>query len=211
MSTTPPQAVTAKPKKPFYKRAWFIVLAVIVLVIVVATATKGGGDKKTENAAKPEPAAAASETASAAKDEGKDKTGKIGQPLTVGKTEFTVNAVNVSKDAGENEYMKETANGQFIILDVTVKNNENESLSVADDFFKLKLGDKEYSASTNASVALAADKSEFLYKQINPGNSATGKIAFDVPDDVAADLSKLSVQVQTGLFGAEKGLISLAQ
>ena len=110
MSTTPPQAVTAKPKKPFYKRAWFIVLAVIVLVIVVATATKGGGDKKTENAAKPEPAAAASETASAAKDEGKDKTGKIGQPLTVGKTEFTVNAVNVSKDAGENEYMKETAN-----------------------------------------------------------------------------------------------------
>ena len=97
-------------------------------------------------------------------------------------------------------------NGQFIILDVTVKNNENESLSVADDFFKLKLGDKEYSASTNASVALAADKSEFLYKQINPG-----KIAFDVPDDVAADLGKLSVQVQTGLFGTEKGLISLAQ
>ncbi|WP_029769576.1 DUF4352 domain-containing protein, partial [Winkia neuii] len=61
------------------------------------------------------------------------------------------------------------------------------------------------------SVALAADKSEFLYKQINPGNSATGKIAFDVPDDVAADLGKLSVQVQTGLFGTEKGLISLAQ
>ena len=63
-----------------------------------------------------------------------------------------------------------------------------------------------YNTDTSAVVYLG-DESIFA-KEINPDASLKGKIVFDVTKDTIA-ATNLQLQVQTGAWGTEKGLINL--
>src|SRR5690606_25839078 len=73
-----------------------------------------------------------------------EKVAGIGDELTVGDVTYTVHgrteATNVGGEYGEN------AKGQYLILDVTVKNNGNEALLVDTSLFKLTSGETTYEA-----------------------------------------------------------------
>lgn len=187
-----------KIKKPFYKKWWVWVIAVIIVFAIA-----GGGGDDTDSAKEVEKNSDSAATKAEAKAE--ETVTKIGDTLKVGDVEFTVNgketATNVGGQYGSN------SQGTYLILDVTVKNVGNEAITTDTSFFKLKNGEKTYEADSTASMHTDLELKFFL-QQVNPDLSNTGKVVFDVSDEVI-NSTELQLQVQTGIFGTETGIISL--
>lgn len=136
----------------------------------------------------------------------KNKSVGIGKELKVGDVVFKVNNIDeVNSISAANGYMKYTPDAEgavFLKVNVTVKNTGKQMINTDSSFFKLKTSDDvEYSPST----VLVADEEYFLYEGINPGLAQTGNVVFEVP----SGLSGLKLQVQTGYWGTEKGIINL--
>ena len=130
---------------------------------------------------------------------------KIGEVTKVGDVEYIVNSKSISQNVG-GEYGK-TANGSYLILNVTVKNSGKKSITVTNDFFKLLKGDTEYETDSVAGV-YANEEGKFFLSELNPENSITGNVVFDLNAETA-NAPGLVLQVQTGVWGTEKGKISL--
>lgn len=195
----------AKAKKPFYKKWWVWILAIIV-VIAVSTSGEDKATTSDANTLKEQPAKA--ETPKKAKPETKEsKVAGIGEVVKVGKVEFTVNSTSTAKNVG-GEY-GQNAQGTYLLVNVTVKNTGNESITTDTSFFQVKAGEKTYDADSTASI-YANEATDFFLQQVNPDLSATGVVVFDVSDELIAN-PELMLQVQTGFFGTETGLIKIAQ
>lgn len=172
------------------KKNWFVrhkiltgILILVVLGVVVSAA--GGGTDTSNNQANN---SGSSDTAS---NEDKPTTVKIGQAARDGKFEFTVTAFECgAKTLGDNEFLREEAQGQFCVMDVTVKNIGNEAQTFFTSEQKVKNAEgQEFSNDTSAEIAVAGG--DAWINEINPGNTAKGKVVFDVPADatiVSAEL-----------------------
>lgn len=189
-----------KRKKPFYKKWWVWVLAII---IIGAIATGGGDDEETSKT-----------TSSNPKEETKEevKSYKIGDLVNVGDMEYTVIQKSTADQVGPS-ILPTKASGKYFIVEVTLKNNGTEAVTVDSSFFKLKRGDKTYEA--DASASMSANQGEdgnidnsFFLQSLNPDSSLTGKVVFDVAPEVA-EATDLQLQVQTGVFGTETETIDL--
>ncbi|MCM3757362.1 DUF4352 domain-containing protein [Sporosarcina aquimarina] len=151
---------------------------------------------------------AKAETPKKAKPEKKEaKVTGVGEVVKVGKVEFTVNSTSTAKNVG-GEY-GQNAQGTYLLVNVTVKNTGNESITADTSFFQIKAGDKTYDADSTASI-YANEATDFFRQQVNPDLSATGVVVFDVSDELIAN-PELMLQVQTGFFGTETGLIKIGQ
>lgn len=114
---------------------------------------------------------------------------KIGDQVDVGNFSYVVNNARFAKSVG-NEYFKKTADGIFLIVDVTFRNNYNEEHTLDNSFFKLtdEQG-TEFSSSTDGESALEASDQETLFlKQCNPHISKSGLLIFEVPEKKIYDL-----------------------
>lgn len=194
-----------KAKKPLLKRWWFWVIAIIV-VIALFNACSGGGDASTDEAGassqdgkavvadKKDAGTDKKDAGTDKKDEAKAAEGAdkkasygIGDAVKADGWEITVNKVDDGVAKVGNEYLGAEAQGQFVTVDVSVKNTESEP----DYFFEdnIKLGDdagNSYSADTEAGIYVDENSILFL-EEINPGNTAKGVLVFDVPKDVSPD------------------------
>ena len=207
-------------KTPFYKKWWFILL---VVLIAYGAVTKGGGSITSNNSTSN---STATQTTSSTEQATNDKKGetavseesnstekksvaqampKIGEVTKVGDVEYIVNSKSVSQNVG-GEYGK-TANGSYLILNVTVKNSGKKSITVTNDFFKLLKGDTEYETDSVAGM-YANEEGKFFLSELNPENSITGNVVFDLNAETA-NASGLVLQVQTGVWGTQKGKINL--
>lgn len=207
-------------KTPFYKKWWFILL---VVLIAYGAVTKGGGSITSNNSTSN---STATQTTSSTEQATNDKKGetavseesmstekksvaqampKIGEVTKVGDVEYIVNSKSVSQNVG-GEYGK-TANGSYLILNVTVKNSGKKSITVTNDFFKLLKGDTEYETDSLAGM-YANEEGKFFLSELNPENSITGNVVFDLNAETA-NASGLVLQVQTGVWGTQKGKINL--
>lgn len=130
------------------------------------------------------------------------------ETIKVGDVEYVVNSKSTAKTVG-NKHFGNTANGTYLIVNVTVKNTSKKPITVDSNYFKLLNGDAEYSDDGSAGMYINENVKFFLSK-VNPGSSITGNVAFDVSDDVV-NSSDLQLQVQTGTWGTEKGTISLSE
>lgn len=201
-------------KTPFYKKWWFI-LIVIIVVFGVIKGGSGSNSTKQEVASSSSAKTTASEETAQTKATEKNKNkeeetkvkeeNKIGEVVKVGDVEYIVNSKSMSQNVG-GEFGK-NANGIYLILNVTVKNNGKKSITVTDDFFKLLKGDTEYSTDSTAGI-YENKEAKFFLSELNPENSITGNVVFDVNTETA-DASGLQLQVQTGAFGTQRGKISL--
>lgn len=130
----------------------------------------------------------------------------IGEELKVGTVAFKVNSIaEVNEISAANGYMKYTPDADgavFLNVNVTVKNDGSEMIQTDSSFFKLKTSN---GASYTPSTIIVADDKYFVFEGINPGLALTGNIVFEVP----AGLTDLDLQVQTGYWGTETGLINL--
>ena len=103
-------------------------------------------------------------------------------PVRDGKFEFVVRSLSCGHDSVGESFVNVQASGQFCIVNLTVKNIGDEGQTFADSFQKAHgPDDKTYRAHTGAGV-VANEGTDAVWNAINPGNSITGKIVFDIPD-----------------------------
>jgi len=203
-----------KVKKPFYKK-WWAWLIVIIVVIAIA----GGGDDDKEQASEvdteqPKVTANKEDEQESKKEAKKEETvvAGIGTALDVGKTTFTVNNKESTDQVGPS-VLPQKASEKYVVIEVTFKNNGNEAVTMDTSFYKLKLGEKTYDADSMGSISAnqgddgSIDNSFFL-QSVNPDSTISGKVVFDVAESVATS-EDLQLQVQTGFFGTETGIIDL--
>lgn len=203
-------------KKPFYQKWWFIALVAFAIAGYLG-GNRGSQDTSPEPTKVAEVATVSDETKKEI-EEVKDKaetaietvtketkTYHMGEVVTVGDVEYLVHSKEVTTNVG-GEYGK-TANAVYLILDVTVKNNGKKAITVTDSFFKLLKGDIQYEADGSAGIYANPD-AKFFLTELNPENSVTGKVVFDVTEETA-NSPELQLQVQTGFWGTQKEVINL--
>ncbi|PWV84519.1 protein of unknown function [Prauserella marina] len=152
-----------------------IIGGVAAALIVISVVTTSPESTPEDTAAPAAEAQQAADTESAA---------TIGQPARDGKFEFVVKDLSRAKTVGD--YLTATAQGEYVIVELTVKNigSEPQLLSDTEQFLYDARGNK-YSADSAAGIYLTGDGSDSVwFKEINPGNTVEGKIAFDLPADV---------------------------
>lgn len=158
-------------------------IGVFLLLIVLAGA---GGSSNQQNTS--------TSTKDSTKEQKKEEAPKeisLNQPARDGKFEFVVKGIKCGQPTVGAEFMSKTAQGQYCLLDVAVKNvgNEAQSLFSSNQFLYNASGQK-FSADDSATYSAAPNGSSW-YSQINPGNSVEGQIVFDIPKDqtpVSAEL-----------------------
>lgn len=176
-----PQQVSA-PKK---KKKWPWVVGAIIALLIVG-AMSNGGDKD-------EPKASATPTTSAQVAPADASTREVTTtpatnpgmhaPVRDGKFEFVVTDIESGlSEIGDNPYLTEKAQGQFVIVTMTVLNTSDQpkSLSPSDQKMYDAKG-RKFSADTSAAFSLDTDVA--IWDEINPGNSVTMRVVFDMPTD----------------------------
>jgi hypothetical protein len=180
------QPVPDPAPAPQPRRSWFArhkiltTLGAVVVVVVVASALGGRGD----DAPPASPAASAPAGDAPAEESPASAAAGIGTPVRDGKFEFTVTGVEPGVARIGDDMFGQDAQGQFLLVHVTVTNIGEEAQYF--DGSSQKLTDAQgrtHSADTGAAIYLG-DAQSFL-NQINPGNSVQGTVVFDVPADAA--------------------------
>jgi hypothetical protein len=158
------------------KTRFFAVAAVLISGLLVGCS----GDVRIENpnANNGEaPSQTPSENPEASVDSGSDvqsQSGRISETLSGESSEITLNSVSFAESSQyfESEY------GQFIVLNLTIENTSQDSLSLS------SLGSFELQGSDLYiySQAFGVDTRGSLDSTLAPGASVRGEIAFDVPE-----------------------------
>ncbi len=191
-------AKAEKVKKPFYKKWWVWVLAIIVI------AAFAGGGEEAEETSTSNQTNQKEEKASK-----KEEVVGMGEAIKVGDVVFTVHGKETAKTIGD-QYVGQDAQGTYLILDVTVKNEGKEAITTDSSFFKLKAGESTYDSDGTADMYINDANNMFFLAKVNPGNETRGKIAFDV-NDAVINATDTVVNVQTGAFGTEQAQIKIAE
>jgi len=127
----------------------------------------------------------ASGTATAAESNAKvaksdDEVAKVGQAVTNAGTTYKVTSVKTTDTIGDPDFLGERADGTFVIVNLQLTNNKDETKTFMDNNAKLKTSDgNEYETSDKALMAFG-DKSLML-KDIQPDLTTRGKLAFEIP------------------------------
>ncbi|GAA1075985.1 DUF4352 domain-containing protein [Tsukamurella spumae] len=173
-----PQPYPAPPAPPAKKkRKWpWIVLAVIAFIIVVSVAT-GGGNKD-------DAASTAGGTAAPTAAKTDPKAAGLNAAVRDGKFEFVVTGVEPGlSEVGDNPYLAKKAQGQFVIVSMTVKNIGTKPQSFSPSSQKLKdTQGRTFESDSMAQIALG-DSDVPVWDNINPGNTVQVKVVFDMPKD----------------------------
>jgi hypothetical protein len=191
----PSPAAPAGRRRPVKHLVGYPVTAVVALLIGAAAAgggepaptatadpaTAGAAATSETGAAPAVPSSAAAKPAAAPADAGKPASAsQLGKPVRDGKFEFTVTKIRPGVRQVGGSAFGVKAQGQFVLVSVTVENIGDEPQSLFGDNQKLfDAAGREYSADSEAAVYLADSNS--LWEEINPGNTVDGVIVFDVP------------------------------
>lgn len=166
---------TNPPTPPVQQRGWFArnrVLAIVLgILLVVVLCCCGGGVL-----------ALSGDSGSGSDASGSEARVGIGTPARDGKFEFTV--TEVEKDVSEvgSEYLKETADGQFVLVHITVRNIGDEAQTLVDSEQELTDADgRSFTADSSASISL--EDNDVWMNEINPGNTVKGTLVYDMPSD----------------------------
>ena len=184
---------------PWYKKKWVMILSAVLGILIVigtvgAISDKGQDSNKKQNVDK------YNFTANI------QGTGKI-KGIFLSDVGIAVENVSRAKTLG-NQYIKKTAQGEFVIVSLAVSNHQKEKVTVDGNMFKLVDGNgRQYSHSTEGETALALSSKQdktFTLKPINPGIGVIGSVVFDIP----AGITDLKLEARGGITG-EKGMLPL--
>jgi hypothetical protein len=151
-------------------------MAVLVKSVVVLAATAA----LVSGCVMPSSSTGSSSSGSGSSSGGSKSVAPAGSAVRDGKFEFQVLNVTRATTAGNpsNEYEIAKAQGEFVILTLSVRNIGNEPQSYSGDNQKLiDQSGRQYGESSEADMWMNSD----VTGDINPGNSIQAKAAFDVP------------------------------
>lgn len=186
----PPGAYGPPPKKNWFLRHKILTVLLGLLLIGGVSAAIGGGGQEDTTASSTDDST--DEAADGSADQGEGEAAKpeseqkpsggprTGDPVRDGKFEFVVSKVENGPAQLGDEYLNEKAQGRFVLVTVKVTNIGDEARQLSDSNQKLFDG-KGRSYEANSTAAILLPDNEVLYENINPGNSVTGTLVFDVP------------------------------
>jgi hypothetical protein len=170
-------------------------IGVILLIVAVSAGSSGGGTDSGDNSA--------SSDGGGKKDEG--KSGSVGQALENAGTTYEVTNVEQTQTIGDPDIGGATADGTFIVVDLSLTNNKDETKTFSDSSAKIVTTEgKSYKTSDKAVFAFEGDQS-LLLKDIQPDLTTKGKLAFELPPSKVSG-SKLVVE---DLFGSGEITVAL--
>ncbi|HEY0487658.1 MAG TPA: DUF4352 domain-containing protein [Mycobacteriales bacterium] len=111
----------------------------------------------------------------------KETVGRIGKPVRDGNFEFTVKNVKCGAARVGSQYLGKKAQGQFCVVTLAVKNIKNDPQMLSDSDQKAFVGTASYEADSEAGVYTNGNENSVFLNNVNPGNSVTGKVVFDIP------------------------------
>ncbi len=158
----------------FKRHKILTVVLAIVLVGIIASAAGGGSKSNTG-------------TNSPAKTDSKKVavTAKLGEAARDGQFEFVVRSVTCGKPSvtDSSGYVTKTAQGQYCLMNVAVKNiGDKQQYFSENDQKLLNSAGQQYSPDVTATLT-NSNNSDALIAQINPGNTVQGTLVFDIPKD----------------------------
>jgi hypothetical protein len=109
---------------------------------------------------------------------------KIGDEISIENFSYRVNDVYFSRSLG-NEFTTQTADGIYLIVDLSLKNMDKEEHTLDNSLFKLtdETG-TEYESSNDGNTALEMSGQPTLFlKQCNPKIQKQGFLCFEVPNE----------------------------
>lgn len=154
-----------------------------VVFVLGAVVALGSGSATTPTAPQVSNNEEKKETESKASKDEEVANAKLGEPARDGKFEFTVKSVDCGKTRIGDQYFGTDAQGEFCLVNISIKNIGDEAQSLfADNQYAYNKDGQRYSADSEAAIYLDSDAgSNTWYDEINPGNSVSGAIVFDVP------------------------------
>ena len=108
----------------------------------------------------------------------KGKVAGVGDKVTLKGTTYKVTKVRTAASVGDS-FMKTDANGQFVLVNVSLTNRKDEPATIMSQNLKLIGGNgKQYTTSDDA--LLSVDK-PLLLEEIQPDNTEKGVLVYDLP------------------------------
>ncbi|MBN7499031.1 DUF4352 domain-containing protein [Mycobacteroides abscessus subsp. abscessus] len=142
---------------------------IAVLILFIGMIGAAGSDKSDKRTATTVPVVTAEPAAQS-----------LGSEVRDGKFAFVVTQVEragKTVGAANNQFMQEDAQGEWIVIHMTVTNIGKAPQSFTPSAQVLRVGDKSYEYSSLAAMYLDSS-----YTDINPGNSIQVRLPFDVPE-----------------------------
>ncbi|WP_147915481.1 DUF4352 domain-containing protein [Ruania zhangjianzhongii] len=107
----------------------------------------------------------------------------IGDAARAGELEFVVDGVETGQESIGDGFLSEEAQGQYVLVEVTVTNTGSEEATFYDgDQLLIDTEGREHSSDSGAWMYLDEDEG-FFVTDINPGNTTAGVLVFDIPTD----------------------------
>jgi hypothetical protein len=172
------------------------VIGALIMIGLIASAA-GGGSKSTKSSSSSDTSKPAVATAT---------TAKIGEEARDGKFAFTVTGVKCGEPSvtDSSGYLTKKAQGQYCLLTLSVNNiGDKQQLFSESDQKLLNASSQQYSPDSTATLYNSGNSDVFL-SQINPGNTVSGVLVYDIPvghTPVTAELhdSSLSSGIKVNL------------
>ncbi len=105
------------------------------------------------------------------------QTYQLGQQFSVGYWTYDVHGAYWTPVLGSDLYTMNQANGEFVVVDVTVRNNDTSSSTLP----PFQLADDEGRTYDESSAGSLSPGYFSVLESLNPGVSKRGEVAFDVP------------------------------
>ncbi len=188
--TTPPPPVSAQAASASAPRRWPTILVLIVLVAVIATpillfvtgkrfASQAASQAKAPNA---QPI---------------DRFLGLKEKFSLGDFTYKIESVDSRSSIGPSfARTQASANGVFVIVNYSIKNESNETrTSVSDDFVLRDAKGREFRPASKANTALLMQhrNKDFHPSELQPGLEHETAIAFEIPDDAANSRESLLI------------------
>ncbi len=135
---------------------------------------------------------------------------KIGDRVIAGDFAYTFTGMTTSKQIGDylsdGTFLGKKADGKFIILDVTIENvgKQSEDILIGSNVKIIDDQGRKFEHDTMAEIYLKAEA--FTFTQLQPGLPKSGKIVFDVPENLNG-----KIELSTGLWSSDYKYVLLTK
>ncbi|GAA2158585.1 uncharacterized protein DUF4352 [Humibacillus xanthopallidus] len=185
-------AAPEPPRKNWFARHKILTgLLALVLFGAIASAVNGGGSTPAATSSPAAGLASAEDAGTAPSEQPKEETkqeapseAKMGQKVRDGQFEFTVTKVKSGVKSVGDEYVNQKAQGQYVLVSITVSNIGDKAQMLADSSQKVRDA-KGREFSTDTAAAIYIKDNQVFINEINPGNSVKGTLVFDMPKGTA--------------------------
>ena len=195
-----------KASRPWYKKKRWIGLIALLVIVGIVTATNSsdtGGPEKVGGSSSGSEEDSSSDSNKAGS---KSNPFKVGDTVELEGTQYTVESAKKGPSVG-GEFLKEEANGVYVIVELTIENKKDETKTFSDEAAKVIGGNgKTYSTDSDGTIAaIGSGEDTLIFADMQPDVPKTGTLVYDVPVGKA----KGSMLEVSDLFGGGEAYIDL--